>query len=82
MKLRLKEIKYIGHIISEKGIKPDPKKIESILNMPAPTNINQLKRFTVMRSYLSKFLPNISSITEPMRSLEKKGQLWHWGQHQ
>ena len=74
MKLRLTELKYVGHIISKDGIKLDPKKVETILNMPSPTNVVQLKRFMGMVSYFAKFLPTMSKHTEPLRKLEQKGQ--------
>jgi len=60
MKLRKNEITYIGHLLSDKGVKPDPKKIETITNMPAPQNTTHLKRFLGMVNYLAKFLPNLS----------------------
>ena len=62
------ELKYIGHIISADGIKAVLQKIESIVNIPK--NVKQLKRFMSMISYLSKYLPNISKITESLRTLE------------
>ena len=77
MKLRLTELKYVGHIISKDFIKPDPKKVETILNMPSPTSAVQLKRFMGMVSYLSKLLPTTSKHTEQLRKLEHKGQEWH-----
>lgn len=79
MKLRLTEIKYIGHLITQNGVKPDPKKIETIINLPSPKNIAHLQRFLGMVAYLSKFLPNMSSHTASLRKLEQKGEPWHWG---
>ena len=36
MKLRLKEVRYVGHVISAAGLMPDPRKIDAVVNMPAP----------------------------------------------
>ena len=80
MKLRMTELKYVGHIISKNGIKPDPKKVETVMNMPSPTNVEQLRRFLGMISYLSKFLPSISEKTEPLRKLERKDHEFHWSE--
>jgi len=83
MKLRLTELKYIGHLISKDGIRPDPHKVSTIMEMPPPTCVTELKRFMGMISYLSKFLPKISTITEPLRELERKDHQWNWTkQHQ
>lgn len=38
VKLRVPEVNYVGHILSRKGLKPDPKKISAINQMPAPTD--------------------------------------------
>lgn len=78
MRLRKKEIRYIGHILTQDGIKSDPKKVETIINMPSPTDVTSLKRFLGMVSYLQKFLPNISQRTESLRMLERKDQPWMW----
>jgi hypothetical protein len=36
----MKEVKFIGHLITSKGLKPDPEKVRAILDMPKPTNIS------------------------------------------
>lgn len=59
-------------------MKSDPEKIKAITNMPTPLNIKQLKTFLGMVNYLAKFLPNISTITEPLRQLDRKETPWHW----
>ena len=56
--IKCKEISYVGHIIGKDGLKPDPKKIEAIVNMDAPKDKEELQRFLGMTTYLSKFIPN------------------------
>lgn len=46
-KFLLKEIKYVGHILTENGIKPDSDKIIAIKNIPEPKNLKELTRFLV-----------------------------------
>ena len=82
VKLRMTEVPYIGHLLTSEGIKPDPKKVEAVQKMPQPTDVPSVKRFLGMVNYLSKFLPNISTITEPLRQLEAKGVKWHWDDNQ
>ena len=67
--LRLKEIPYIGHLLTADGLKPDPKKVEVILMMPKPTDVQSVKRLLGIINYLSKFLPRLSTVTEPLRRL-------------
>ena len=58
--IRLKEISYIGHILSQDGIKPDPRKVQAIMKLEIPENKEELQRFLGMTTYLSKFIPNYS----------------------
>ena len=78
MKFKLKEVRYIGHVLTSEGLKSDPEKVEAILKMPKPTNVKEVKSFLGMVNYLSKFLPQLSTITEPLRVLERKDTEWHW----
>ena len=78
MKIRLREVCYLGHILSENGIKPDPEKTKAILNMPKPENIKQLQSYLGMVNYLTKFFPKLTSMTKPLRILLKKDIIWHW----
>ena len=63
---------YIGHTLSEQGIKPDPKEVQVIRDMRSPTNKEELQRFLGMATYLSKFIPNYSDISAPLRVLLEK----------
>ena len=82
VKLRMTDVPYIEHLLTSEGIKPDPKKVEAVQKMPQPTDLPSVKRFLGMVNYVSKFLPNISSTTEPLRQLEAKGVKWYWDDNQ
>jgi len=70
---------FLGHRLSGDGIKPDPKKIEAILDMPLPSNKIELQRFLGMVNYLGKFLPNVLVITAPLRQLLQKETIFNIG---
>ena len=44
-KYKLQEIPYIGHVLSKDGLKPDPRKVQAITEMPEPENTTDLLRF-------------------------------------
>lgn len=71
-KLLLSEVKYMGHIISPKGIKPDFDKIQAIKNIPPPKDKKGLQRFLGMVTYMCKFIKSLSEKTAPLRILLKK----------
>ena len=63
---------YIGHQLTHKGVKPDPQKIEAIVNMPQPEDKNGIQRLLGMVNYVGKFVPNLPEITSPLRQILKK----------
>ena len=71
-------IKFLGHIISQEGIKVDPATVEAITKLPRPTNIQELRRLLVMVNHIGKFAPNLADTTKPLRDLLKKENSWTW----
>lgn len=67
-----KEVLYLGHILSDKGILPDPSKSDVMKNYPIPSNADEVRRFVAFANYYRKFIPNFSSITVPLNRLLKK----------
>ena len=45
------EIQYLGHIISAKGMRMDPEKVDAILKWPAPKTLQELKIFLDMSGF-------------------------------
>ena len=85
LKLKLKkcsflqlETNYLGFVISEKGIKPDEKKIEAIKSLPVPTCVREVRSFIGMCSYYRRFIPNFSQIAEPIIALTRKYAHFKW----
>ena len=70
--LKLNKENFFGHKISANGVEADPAKITAILSMPEPTSKKELQRFLGMITYLGKFIPNLSNLTAPLRSLHEK----------
>ena len=72
------EIKYVGHIFSDKGLCIDPSKVEAIGNMPVPKTVAEVHRFLGMVAYLGKFIPNLSCNTSKLRKLLETKENWNW----
>jgi len=56
---------FQGHTIYSNGISPDPKNTTAMQNMKPPSSITELKRFMGMANQMSKFSPNMASISKP-----------------
>ncbi|XP_061906727.1 uncharacterized protein K02A2.6-like isoform X2 [Entelurus aequoreus] len=71
-------ITFLGHRVSVDGVTPDIEKIKAIQEMPAPTDVEGVKRLMGMANYLSKFLPHLASYTRPIKDLLCGKNEWCW----
>ena len=82
LKLRMREVPFIGHVATDRGLCVDPAKVRAITDMPKPTDVAAIQRLLGMTQYLGKFLPHLSDITKPLRDLTQKDTEWAWDQPQ
>ena len=73
-----KSLPFFGMILTENGIKPDPKKIEAIKNWPVPQNVTELQSFLGSVNYLSHFIAGLSQLCKPLQALIKKNSEYTW----
>ena len=78
LKLRCKEVPFMGHVVSANGLKADPTKIQGIQEMPTPSSKQDVKRLLGMANYLQRFAPNLSEVTAPLRDLLKEDNQFLW----
>lgn len=78
LKYKLDKVAYLGHILSAEGIKADPEKIRAVIDMPQPTNVEDVQRLLGVATYLAKFLPQLSTVAEPLRRLTDKHAVFDW----
>ena len=64
------------------GLKPDQKKVAAILQMPYPTDVEAVRRLQGLITYLANFLPQLSSVMEPIRRQTRQDYEWEWAQEQ
>ncbi|KAK3745273.1 hypothetical protein QZH41_003737 [Actinostola sp. cb2023] len=79
---RTDQVEFLGHLVTSQGLKPDPKKIEAILNMENPTDVEGIRRLIGTVTYLAKFLPRLSAVAEPIRRLTRQDTDWAWTDEQ
>jgi hypothetical protein len=79
-------VRYSGHKFTDKGVKMDEDKVKAVLEMPKPTNVQKIQTLLGMATYVGRYLENLSSITEPLRSVvrgsKKKGFEFKFGKPQ
>ena len=72
-RLFCKEVRFMGHILSEEGVRTDPEKIQAIQTIPVPQNVKELRSFLGLANYYRKFIANYADIAESLTALTKKG---------
>ena len=70
--------KFLGFILTVKGIQPDPEKVEGITNFPEPINVKQQRGFLGLVNFYSKFSSKHAEETVPLLHLIKKTTPWKW----
>jgi hypothetical protein len=77
-----KEVTFLGYKISQLGIGPNARKIESIKNFPTPKTTKQLKSFLGLARYYRKYVPQFSKIGAPFHKLLKRDAKYVWEESQ
>ena len=73
-----KSISFLGHVVSEKGIQTDPKKIVAVQEWPIPKSVRDVRASLGLASYYRRFVPGFASIAGPLHSLLVKGKKFVW----
>jgi hypothetical protein len=76
----LKEISFLGHIVSNGGIAVDPSKVEDVLNWKPPTNASEIRSFLGLAGYYRRFIKGFSKLAKPMTALLEKDAKFIWSE--
>ena len=74
-----KSVIYIGHVVSAEGIKPVESKVETLLKAEYPENRERLIAFLGAVQYYARYLPNLSTVIEPLNHLRSNSVEWEFG---
>ena len=72
------EVEFLGHVINEKGVMPNPDNVAKLIQMETPTNLSAVRRMIGLGSYYRRFIPGFSNIVRPLVELTKKDVKFHW----
>jgi hypothetical protein len=74
----LKEVSFLGHIISEGGISIDPSKVKDVLSWNTLQNVSDIRSFLGLAGYYRRFIEGFSKISKPMTELLAKCKTFEW----
>ena len=63
---------YLGHVISQNGVSPDPEKTSKVKQFPVPKDVSSVRQFLGLASYYRRFVPKFAAIAGPLHNLTKK----------
>ena len=76
----LREVSFLGHIVSEEGIQVDPKKVEVIIEWKPPRNFIEVRSFLGLAGYYRRFVEGFSMTAAPMTRLLQKNLNFEWSE--
>ena len=74
------EVTYLGHIISAKGLNPDPKKVEAVKDFPRLKNVKSVRQFLGLAGYYRRFIKDFARMAKPLTKLLQKNEAFHWSE--
>ena len=61
-----RQLAYLGHVISAKGVATDEGKTEAIKNWPTPTTVTEVQSFLGFMGYYHRFIPKFTQMAQPL----------------
>ncbi|KAL0556761.1 hypothetical protein IC582_005277 [Cucumis melo] len=74
----LKQVSFLGHVVSKAGVSVDPAKIEAVTGWTRPSTVSEVRSFLVLAGYYRRFVENFSRIATPLTQLTRKGAPFVW----
>jgi len=76
----LKEVSFLGHIVSNGGIAVDPSKVKDVLDWKPPTDVSGIRTFLGLAGYYRRFIEGFSKLAKPMTALLEKNAKFVWSE--
>ena len=73
-------MKFLGHIVSVDGCRPNPASVTAVSEMKVPTTVKEVRSFLGMCGFYRKHVPGFAKLALPLTNLTKKSQDFIWGQ--
>jgi hypothetical protein len=74
----LKEVSFLGYVVSNGGISVDPGKVKDVLNWKTPTDVGEIHSFLGLAGYYKRFIEGFSKLAKPMTALLEKNAKFVW----
>ena len=72
------EVSFLGHVVGQEGVRPNPKLVEKVQKWEAPKNVKEVQQFAGLCNYYRRFVHKHSDIMEPIVKLTRKDVAFQW----
>ena len=73
-----KEVNYLGHLVTEEGLLPDPSLLAAIREIPLPKTTTEVCSFLGLAGCYRHYVKNFAAIAGPLHALTRKDAVFHW----
>lgn len=80
------ELIFLGHVVTEAGLKPDPSKVNTVVEWPHPKSVYEVRSFLGLANYFRRYIQGYAKVAAPLTDLlkgltsaDKKGKLLQRG---
>jgi len=77
-----KRVKFLGSIVSGKGIEPDPEKVQAVEKWPTPQSVTEVRASVALASYYRRHIRSFAETAPPLHKLTKKNMRFSWEEPQ
>ena len=81
-KFHMSKIEFMGHPLSARGIGPTQAKIEAVTEARKPDSVAEVRSFLGLVNFRARFIPDLATVSEPLRRLTRKDIPYQWGKEQ
>ena len=77
-----KEVEYLGLVVKNREVLMDRTKLKAVEDWEPLTSVKVVRSFIGFCNFYQKFIPNFSTLAQPLYDLTKKGTTFIWGKEQ
>ena len=81
-KFHMSEIEFMGHLLFVRGIGPTHEKVEVVTEARKPESVAEVRSFLGLVNFCARFIPDLATVSEPLRRLTRKYVPYQWGKEQ
>lgn len=79
---KMSKVTFMGHVLSEHGIGQSDVKVKAVVDAREPKTSAEVRSFLGLVNYSARFIPDLATISAPLRVLTRKNEPFHWGSEQ